>query len=87
MLFKVLTGKSKWPNDSYLSGGDKELILRQVNLVRDAPPESQYIQRENELLKLTENLNVRAGQTLKEIPFKDYYAKNLKELYLSLIHI
>ena len=74
----MLTGKSRWADKAYISGGDKELILKQVKLVRDAPSESQYLEREKELFKLTENLHVRAGQSLKEMLFKDYYTKNWK---------
>ena len=34
---KVFTGKSQWGDGSFLSGGDKEELLKQVTLVRDSP--------------------------------------------------
>jgi hypothetical protein len=43
---KVLTGTSQWTDSSFLSGGDKEELLKQVTLVRDSP-NSEAIQREN----------------------------------------
>ena len=50
---KVLTGKSQWADASFLSGGDKEELLKQVTLVRDSPTCEAYTERENKLLDMT----------------------------------
>ena len=71
----MLTGKSRWRKGSFLTGGDKELLLKQVKLVRDSPTEVIYLERENKLLEMTQDLLVKAGQSLNKVPFSDYYAK------------
>ena len=76
---QVLTGKGRWEKGSFLTGGDKELLLKQVKLVRDSPTEAIYTERETRLLQMSEGLLVRAGQTLNEVPFKDYYTKCWKD--------
>ena len=57
-----MTGKSRWADGSFLIGGDKEQLLKQVCLGRDAPSEQLYREREEKLLEMTSDLDVRAGQ-------------------------
>ena len=75
---KVLTGKSQWTDGSFLSGGDKEELLKQVTLVRDSPNSEAYTERERKLLDMTKDLSVRAGQAVKPTSFHEYYLKNWK---------
>ena len=71
-----MTGKAMWKRGSYLSGGDKEVVMSQIRLVRDAPSESQYDEREKKLLEITKDLLVRPGQALNLIPYSEYYERN-----------
>ena len=75
---KVLTNKGQWTDGTFLNGTDKEAILEQVTLIRDAPSEQEYIIRESKLCEMTKDLSVRAGQAVKCTPFLDYYNKNWK---------
>ena len=75
----MLTGKSRWGDGSFLVGGDKEQLLKQVCLVRDAPSEQLYRERENKLLEMTSDLDVRAGQAANYVSFHDYYERNWKD--------
>ena len=75
---KVFTGKSQWTDGSFLSGGDKEQLLKQLTLVRDSPTSDSYTERENKLLQMTRDLSVRAGQAVNSTTFLEYYSKNWK---------
>ena len=75
---KVFTGKAQWKDGSFLSGGDKENLLKQVTLVRDAPTCEAFMERENKLLDITRDLSVRAGQAVNACSFQEYYLKNWK---------
>ena len=75
---KVFTGKAQWKDGSFLSGGDKEDLLKQVTLVRDAPTSEAFMERENKLLDITKDLSVRAGQAVNACSFHEYYLKNWK---------
>ena len=76
---KVFTGKAIWKrSNSYLCGGDKELLLSQIRLVRDSPSEMEYEKREKKLLEITRYLLVRPGQSLNLISIDEYYTKNWK---------
>ena len=68
-----MTGKGQWDDGSFLRGGDKEAILKQVCLVRDAPSEDLYRKREDKLLEMTSELSVRPGQASNYVRFSDYY--------------
>ena len=77
---KVFTGKSYWGDancHNYLSGSDKDDLMAQLILVRDAPSENLYRERESKPINMTKNLNIRPGQSSKPISFIDYYRKNL----------
>ena len=67
-----------WKNGTFLAGGDKKMLLSQVMLVRDAPNEALYQERENKLLELTSDLSVRPGQAVHTTSFREYYTKNWK---------
>ena len=76
---KVFTGKSYWGDancHNYMSGSDKDDLMAQLILVRDAPSENLYRERESKLIDMTKNLNIRPGQSSKPISFIDYYRKN-----------
>ena len=67
---KVLTNKAFWGNiadHNYMSGHEKDNLLKQIIKVRDAPSEFLYNERESKLLEMTVNLNVRPGQATKPI--------------------
>ena len=76
---KVFTGKSYWGDageHNYMTGPDKDDLMKQVVLVRDAPSEILYREREATLLEMTKDFNVRPGQVTKPISFVEYYKKN-----------
>ena len=76
---KVFTGKSYWGDageHNYLTGPDKDDLMKQIVLVRDAPSEILYKEREAKLLEMTKDLNIRPGQVTKPISFQEYYKKN-----------
>ena len=50
-----------------------------VCLVRDAPSEQLYREREDKLLEMTSDLDVRAGQAANYVSFHDYYGRNWKD--------
>ena len=60
-----MTGKAQWKDGSFLSGGDKEQLLKQVSLVRDSSTVDLYYTRENKLLEMT----VRASQAINATSF------------------
>ena len=74
----MFTGKAQWSDGSFLAGGDKEELLKQLCLVRDSPSEDLYKEREAKLLEMTEDLSVRAGQAANYANFHDYYDRNWK---------
>ena len=79
---KVLTGKAYWGDIScknFLNGKDKDDIMNQTMMVRDAPSQELYNQREEKLFQLTRTLSIRPGQAAKPVLFKDYYMKNWKK--------
>ena len=74
-----MTNKAFWGNiadHNYMSGHEKDNLLKQIIKVRDAPSEFLYNERESKLLEMTVNLNVRPGQATKPIKFHEYYEKN-----------
>ena len=78
---KVFTGKAFWGEageKNYFSGEDKEILMKQIAAVRDAPSETLYYEREAKLLETCQELYIRPSQSTKPVGFVEYYNKNWK---------
>ena len=59
-----------------MTGPDKDDLMKQIVLVRDAPSEILYKEREARLLEMTKDFNIRQGLFIKPISFHEYYKNN-----------
>ena len=78
---KVFTGKAYWGDagdKNYLSGDEKEELMKLLASVRDAPSEDLLHRRERDLVEMTKSLSVRPGQATKPVDFLSDYEKNWK---------
>ena len=78
---KVFTGRAYWGDageKNYLSGEEKDELMKQIVLVRDSPSQEEYSIREEKLLSMSKDLSIRPGQVTKPVSFLDYYHKNWK---------
>ena len=78
---KVFTGRAYWGDageKNYLSGEEKDELMKQIVLVRDSPSQDEYNIREEKLLSMSKDLSIRPGQVSKPVSFLDYYQKNWK---------
>ena len=50
--------------------------MTNIKLVRDAPSQEAFVEREAKLLDSTKELFVRPGQVIKPVSFHDYYERN-----------
>ena len=77
----MFTGRAYWGeagDKNYLSGVEKEDLMKEIILLRDSPSQEEYRLREESLLNQTKDLSVRPGQVSKPVSFYDYYCKNWK---------
>ena len=77
-----MTNKGYWGDISkqrYLNSSDKDAILEQLTLIRDAPSEEKYKEAEDKFLEMTADLHIRPGQSNSAVRCPDYYHKNWKE--------
>ena len=86
---KVFTGKAYWGDagdKNYLSGDEKEELMKLLASVRDAPSKDLFRRRETDLIEMIESLHYHLRKGIEDVLLAQKINLNMMTLSLNQIN-